>query len=230
VELLLLNAAVSHRPLWVAGSVMLATLALIYWLAPAPAEAPPPTPALEAPAPKAAPAPHMPSSTSTPAVSPAVPAPPESTYEADPGDPFGTSMFDRPAPEVINDARARYEQGLRLHAPLRMKLYRYGEENPDDARPQLIMAFDEVRLKWWGAAAEHYERALEADPETRDNPKVLEDLVTLYLRGQRDRAGGALSKHYGTRALHQVDRALTDAKAAGDARKIQLLEGLRGSL
>jgi hypothetical protein len=144
-------------------------------------------------------------------------------------DPFASEIFSQPAATVLHDARARYSAGRRFPAPMRVELFRYGEGNPTDARPQLLLAYDEMRLRWWHAAVGHYEKALDADPRSK-TPRVLQDLILLVSRGERDRATIAIRKHFGRSAVAEVDRALEDARSGGDQVRIGRLDELRRSL
>lgn len=160
----------------------------------------------------------------------AIPIRSDARVPPEPGDPFATAMFDGEAVELLNDARLRVSRGARMPASMKLALYRYGKEHPEDARPQLLLAFEETRLEWWRAAIGHYERALAADPRTRSNPKVLPDLLRMISTRERDRAAEAIRKHYGGEAKPAIEAAIRAAGAAGQNHRVEQLESLRKSL
>lgn len=195
---------------------------------PAPAEAPS-VPA-EAPAPAASAAPPAPSAASATSAARTAEDRDADAAASDPGDRFASAVFQGPATELINDARTRVAAEKRLPANMRMDLYRYGKENPTDARPQLLLAIDEMRLRWYDAAMEHYEKALKADPRTVDDKQVLHELVQLVTRGQKERASASIQRHYGRRAVGAIDEAISSAESGHDDRAARILEELRASL
>lgn len=221
--------------LWL-GLLLAAAVALAIWLMPRPttgtsesaatAAVPADEPAIAA-APKAPPQQPAPTveakpEPAEPAAKPAAPAP--ETKDSD--------MFAEPMPDFMVDLHARVLDKKWLGAPQQKQLYEYGRAHRDDARPQLILAWDARNREWDGIAADMYRIAFRADPRAKDDPNMLKDL--LYFAGAhgdqtvefKDSAE-LIHNAYGLDALPKIDSELEVARQRGEQAKTERLNKLR---
>lgn len=143
----------------------------------------------------------------------------------------GDRLFEAPKPELIDKAHTHSKSGRPMNAHKLKLLYAYGQENPDDPRPQLIFAFDDMNRDWHSAAVSHYRAAYDADPRAADHPRMLPDLIQLAMKpSQHPKALEALTDIYGDRARTDVEAALADAKSRGAGAEIVFLQKVLDAL
>lgn len=127
-------------------------------------------------------------------------------------------FFSGPAPELIERAYDVVSSGRRLHSKRVKEVYEYGKTHPDDPRPQLLLAMDSMNRGWYGFASDHYVRAVKADAEAANDPRVMRDLIRIASRKHdSDEAREALVDIYGRGALAAVQQATEDARAQNDS-------------
>jgi hypothetical protein len=142
-------------------------------------------------------------------------------------------LFAEPMPDFMTDLHARVLDKKWLGAPDQKKLYQYGQEHKDDARPQLIMAWDAMNREWYGMAASLYRIAYKADPRSKGDPSMLRDLISVagrYDRMEFDESAGVIKSAYGEDALPYVNAELDKANDANDTARATRLSRLRDQL
>lgn len=164
-----------------------------------------------------------------PLSAPAIP-PPESETEAEA--PSRPEFWEDPGPELLETTYDFLTHDDRkLRSTFTMQLYEYGKENPSDPRPQLLLAFDDMKRGWWKNAVTHYRMAYEADPRSKQEPRMLRHLA--YAAGQpkeREAAVELIRRVYGERALEGVEAEIASLKARGGREAHWWLEGLEPGL
>lgn len=165
-----------------------------------------------------------------PPTPPSAPAPQPSAAEppAQPSD-----IFAGPLPEFMVPIRDRVLAKRWLDVSDQKQLYEYGKEHKDDARPQLLLAWDARNREWDGIAAEMYRIAYRADKRVKDDPNMLPDL--LAIAGQHDRmefdeASGVIQDAYGAQALPSIEADIAAARQRGDEARATRLNRLRDNI
>ncbi len=120
------------------------------------------------------------------------------------------AFWDEPGPEFI---RVAYDfmttDERRMRGEKTMEIYKYGQEHPTDARPQLLLAFEDVKRGWWNHAVTHYELAHGADPRALDEPRVARDLaVVVGQEKHREKAWALMQRLFGADALPLMQKEL----------------------
>lgn len=194
------------------------------------AEAPPST----APQP-AAPTRPIPTATATPVPSSAKPAAPKAPNpsEASPADP--DDLFAGPMPDFMVDLHARVLDKKRLGAPMQKQLYDYGQAHKDDARPQLILAWDAVNREWDGIAVQMYRIAYQADPRAVNDSRMLPDLLRIASESPPERVEyrdtlELMRKAFGPKARPAIQTELEELNATGELVRAERLSRLRDDL
>jgi hypothetical protein len=153
---------------------------------------------------------------------PAVAAPPPSS-----------DLFAAPMPDFMTDAHARVLDKKWLDAEAQKQLYQFGQEHKDDARPQLLLAWDSMNREWDGIAVRMYRIAYRADQRAKDEPGMLRDLLDVASRFDKTEnreATELVTEAYGEQALPQLDASLADLRAGGDLMRAGRLERLRAAI
>jgi hypothetical protein len=120
-----------------------------------------------------------------------------------------------------------------LGAPMQKQLYEFGQEHKDDARPQLLLAWDSMNREWDGFAVRLYRMAYRADPRAKQEPSMLRDLLDIASRRDRVefRESVAIVKEaFGELALPAVDEKLAQLRHAGNLQGAARLQRLRDKL
>ena len=184
---------------------------------PAIAAAPAAPQAQEPPAPQAEAKPTSPAAPSAPA-----PAPTAKEFD----------LFAEPMPDFMVDLHAKVLDKKWLSASQQKQLYEYGKEHKDDARPQLILAWDARNRDWDGIASDMYGIAYRADKRVKDDPNMLKDL--LYVAGAHQHetvefkdTAELIDKAYGAEALPKIEDELAVAQKRGEQAKAERLNRLR---
>lgn len=225
----------------IALSALVVSGALLVWALSAPSEgaapgadstdeAPPPT----APEPSG-PTRPIPSATATPVPSRPKPAAANvpSPSQGSPAD--ADDLFAGPMPDFMVDLHARVLDKKRLGAPMQKQLYDYGQAHKDDARPQLILAWDAVNREWDGIAVQMYRIAYQADPRAAQDSRMLPDLLRIASQSQPERVEyrdtlELLRKAYGADARPAIQTELEELNASGELVRAERLSRLRDDL
>ena len=161
---------------------------------------------------------------------PAVPAQTQTkpTAAAPPGK-RARDPWQDPVPEALKPIREKLEHGVRLNEGALGPAYTFARENPDDPRPWLLIAHAYAQLNWVSDSVERYQRAYRADPTSRGDPQMLEDLLKAATHRTAGRnAVKAIRDMYGAEALPAIEKAI--ARGAGDKDGDDRLDHLRDSL
>lgn len=127
-----------------------------------------------------------------------------------------TDFFADPPPDPLATAYKRLKAGTRMSATDVKALMAHDEAHPGDPRVQLLFAYDAMELDWKRAAIGHYLQAYRTEPQAREDPRMLPDLIRLAsdpLEGVR--ASDALEEIFGVDALPGVEDAIADAEHEG---------------
>jgi len=186
--------------------------------APAPTPQTPPTPPAHAPG-AAAPPPATAAATQTGATPASAAAPGQRAR-----DPWQEGV-----PEALKPIRDKLEHGARLSEGGLGPAYAFARQNPGDPRPWLLMGHAYAQLGWLSDSVERYQRAYRADPTSRGDPQMLEDLLKAAAHGSAGRnAARAIRDIYGAEALPALEKAI--ARGADDRSGNERLDHLRDSL
>lgn len=145
----------------------------------------------------------------------------------------GSDLFAGSMPDFMVDAHSRVLNKDWLDVEDQKQLYRFGQEHKDDARPQLILAWDSMNREWYGIAVRMYRIAYTADQRAKDDPSMLRDLLEIASRFDRTEyteATEVIREAYGVAALPQLDQALADLQSSGDLAAASRLSRLRAKL
>lgn len=228
-------ASNESKTLWVAVAALLAFAGMMVWVLSGPGEgedeplpaaaAEPAVPNAPAPAPKPAEAPSAAPEAKQPSEAPAAPA----------VDPL-VDVFAGPMPDFMVDIHTRVLDKKPLDVVAQKKLYQFGQENKEDARPQLLLAWDSMNREWDGIGVRMYRIAYRADPRAKHDPRMLTDLLSVASRFEKTEhreATAILVEAYGESALPRVDEEIEKLRAAGEharaARLERVLSALKGT-
>jgi hypothetical protein len=132
-------------------------------------------------------------------------------------------------PEALKPLRDRLQSGAPLNEGALGPAYAFARQNPDDPRPWLLIGHAYAQLGWVSNSVERYQRAYRADPTSRGDPQMLEDLlkaVTHRVAGRT--AERAIRDIYGAEALPALEKAIARGATEGDGN--DRLDHLRDSL
>lgn len=213
---------------------LVAVAAMFVWALAAP-PTPEALPALPtAPAPLAAPP-----ATEPAAPPPAAPVAPAATTQAAqpvPGvarDPNAIDLFAGAMPEWMQQIHDRAAAGKSLDVEEEKQLFNFGQEHKDDARPQILLAWDSMNRNWWGFAVRLYKAAYEADPRAKEDPTMLRDLVEIasrYDTVEYRESVELIKTAFGEEALPRIDMKLEEVRRSGDVTRATRLERLRSTI
>jgi hypothetical protein len=176
------------------------------------------------------PAQSAPSSSSVPA-----PAAKAAPAEPTPAPPPPVDLFAGPMPDFMAASHARVLDKKQLDVEAQKELYHFGQEHKDDARPQLLLAWDSMNREWDGIGVRMYRMAYHADKRAKDDPSMLHDLLSVASRFDQTEykeATDIIREAYGAQALPQLDVQLADLRSHGDlvgAARLQRLRTLLSS-
>jgi len=190
----------------------------------------------DAPADELAADPELPApapSATVPAAAPTRPAPKPAA--AAPAEPVvaDSDLFAGTMPDFMVDLHARVLDKKWLGAPEQRQLYEFGKQNPKDARPQLLLAWDSMNREWDGIAVRMYRIAYRADRRAKDDPTMLRDLLTVASRFDRTEyreATEIIKEAYGSDALPRIEEVIGKYTAAGEVERAARLSRLRDAL
>lgn len=188
---------------------------------------PAPTPPASA-GPSAAPKPIVP----PPALDAGAPVVAEPEPEPEPK-PEPPDIFAGETPDVIARNHIRLIDGQTISYHETKQLYDYGVEHQDDARPQLLLAWDAMQRGWDGVATRLYVKAYKADPRVKELPRTLRDIVSVAMRFDKvegREATAAVKEIYGSEALPIIEEMKLDAKAQGRTKWAERLTALEAAV
>lgn len=142
-------------------------------------------------------------------------------------------LFAEPLPEDLERIHKRVANNQWLSSRDQKALYDYGKEHKDDARPQLMLAWDARNREWDGIAARMYRIAYTADARAKDDPSMLPDLISIASRFDNVEytdSATLIADAYGADALPEVDDEISLAERRGEQRRLGRLKQLRESL
>jgi serine/threonine-protein kinase len=132
-------------------------------------------------------------------------------------------------PEALKPIRDKLQSGARVEVAALGPAHVFARENPRDPRPWLLIGHAYAQLGWMSDAVERYQRAYRADPTSRGDPQMLEDLVKAVSHRVAGRnAARAIHDIYGAEALPALEKAIARGDGARDGE--DRLDHLRDSL
>ena len=144
-----------------------------------------------------------------------------------------SDLFAGTMPDFMVDLHAAVLDKKWLGAPQQRQLYEFGQEHKDDARPQLILAWDSMNREWDGIAVRMYRIAYRADHRAKDDPSMLRDLLTVASRFDRTEfreATEIIKEAYGKDALPRIEEEMGKYAAAGAPDRAARLSRLRDAI
>jgi hypothetical protein len=142
-------------------------------------------------------------------------------------------LFAEPLPEELDRIHKRVSNNQWLNARDQKTLYDYGKEHKDDARPQLMLAWDARNREWDGIAARMYRIAFTADARAKDDPSMLPDLISIASRFEGveyTESASLIADAYGAEALPEIEDEITLAERRGEQRRVTRLNHLRDQI
>jgi hypothetical protein len=214
----------------VLSAVALALFAgAMFWALQGPSDDPPeakPTASVDGPEPGAsaapidrAPAPSTGTATAAPAA----------TAKAAPA----VDLFAGEMPDFMANSHARVLDKKWLGAPEQKALFDYGKQNPTDARPQLLLAWDSMNREWDGIAVRMYRIAYRADARAKQDPSMLRDLLRVaatHDRVEYRETTEIVREAFGGEALDTIEEKIGELHSRGDAKGVDRLERLRAAI
>ena len=132
-------------------------------------------------------------------------------------------------PEALKPIRDKLERGASLNEGALGPAYAFARQNPGDPRPWLLIGPAYAQLGWVSDSVDRYQRAYRADPTSRGDPQMLEDLLKAVAHRTAGRkAAQAIRDIYGAEALPALEKAIARGDGEGDAN--DRLDHLRDSL
>ena len=143
--------------------------------------------------------------------------------------PRARDPWQEPVPEALKSIRDSLERGTRLNEGALGPAYAFARQNPGDPRPWLLIGHAYAQLNWLSDSVERYQRAYRADPTSRGDPQMLEDLLTAAAHRVAGRnAARVIRDIYGAEALPALEKAIARGASEGDGN--ERLDHLRDSL
>jgi hypothetical protein len=175
--------------------------------------------------PKPVPAEVKAAAPATPAPQPA-PAEPQKAHDA-------VDLFAQPLPDDLDRIHKRVANNQWLNSNDQKALYDYGKEHKDDARPQLMLAWDARNRDWDGIAARMYRIAFTADARSKDDASMLPDLISIASRFDNveyTESASLIADAYGAEALPEIEDEISLADRRGEQRRLARLNHLRDEI
>jgi hypothetical protein len=147
--------------------------------------------------------------------------------------PQRSDLFSQPLPDNIERVYKRVSNNQWLNANDQKLLYQYGQEHKDDARPQLMLAWDARNREWDGIAARMYRIAFSADTRAKDDPSMLPDLISIASRFDNveyQESSSLIKDAYGAQALPEIEDEIVLATRRGEQRRLARLNQLRDQI
>ena len=223
-------ATSESKTLMIAVVALVAFAGMMVWMLAGPSGAAAPAEELAAdpPVPGAKPAVAV----SAPKPATGAPAAPAPAAAAEPTNP-DSDLFAGTMPDFMVDLHARVLDKKWLDAPQQRQLYEFGQAHKDDARPQLLLAWDSMNREWDGIAVRMYRIAYRADHRAKDDPSMLRDLISIgsrYDRTEFRETTEIVKEAYGASALPRIEDEIARLAAAGDVARSTRLARLRDAI
>jgi hypothetical protein len=142
-------------------------------------------------------------------------------------------LFAGAMPDFMAEAHTDVLAQKWLDASRQKELYNWGREHRDDARPQLLLAWDSMNRDWKGIAVRMYGIAYRADHRAKDDPSMLRDLVSIasqYDTVEYREASALLREAFGAQAVPRIDDEIATLGAQGDNQRVDRLKRLRSEM
>lgn len=142
-------------------------------------------------------------------------------------------LFAGSMPDFMIDVHRQVLGKQPLEVEQQKQLYEFGRAHKDDARPQLLLAWDSMNNDWDGIAVRMYRMAYNADKRAKDDPSMLRDLLEVASRNDHvefDDARKVIGNIYGAQALPALNAKLQVLRAQGKFDRTARLEHLRNAL
>lgn len=142
-------------------------------------------------------------------------------------------LFAGEMPDFMANSHARVLDKKPLGAPEQKALYDYGKANPNDARPQLLLAWDSMNREWDGIAVRMYRIAFRADVRAKQDPSMLRDLIKVASNHDKvefRETAEILREAFGSEALGPIEEELERVRATHNATRVARLERLRDEI
>jgi hypothetical protein len=142
-------------------------------------------------------------------------------------------LFAGPMPDFMTEAHARVLDKKWLDVSVQKQLYNFGQEHKDDARPQLLLAWDSMHREWYGIAVRMYRISYRADHRAKYDPSMLRDLLWIasrYDRTEFRETVEIVKEAYGEEALPRIDEEIAALRNARDIQRAERLTRLRAEI
>jgi hypothetical protein len=142
-------------------------------------------------------------------------------------------LFAGEMPDFMAEAHARVLDKKPLGSPDQKELYDFGKQNPKDARPQLLLAWDSMNRDWDGIGVRMYEIAHRADARVKEDPRMLQDLLRVAAGHDKVEYRDTVrlvQEVYGSDAIGAVEQAIEEHSARGESKSVERLTLLRAVL
>lgn len=142
-------------------------------------------------------------------------------------------LFAGPMPDFMADLHKVVLDKKPLSAPMQKQLYDYGKEHPDDARPQLLLAWDSRNREWDGFAVRMYRIAFRADRRSKQDPSMLRDLIDIASRHDRveyRETTELLREAFGGEAIGPIEEAIERHRQRREGSRVDRLQRLKDAL
>jgi hypothetical protein len=222
-------ATSESKTLMVAVVALVAFAGIMVWMLTGTSEGDAPAEELAADPVLPGPAPSATAKAPAPAQAAAKPAPEPAAQPIAPD----SDLFAGTMPDFMADLHAKVLDKKWLGAPEQRQLYEFGKQNPKDARPQLMLAWDSMNREWDGIAVRMYRIAYRADRRAKDDPTMLRDLLAVASRFDRTEfreASEIIKEAYGSEALPRIEEEIAHYTASGEVARAARLSRLRDSL
>lgn len=160
-------------------------------------------------------------------------ATPQATQPAPAAPAQPVDLFAGQMPDFMATLHARVLGKQLLDVDDQKQLYNYGREHRDDARPQLLLAWDSMNREWHGVGVRMYRMAYHADKRAKDDPSMLRDLIEVgsrYDTVEFTETRDILREAYGAQAVPQLDAKIAELRSLGKPDRASRLERLRTAL
>ena len=147
-----------------------------------------------------------------------------------PAPPPAVDLFEGEVPDFMAKAHAATLEKTWLDVSVQKELYNWGQTHRDDARPQLLLAWDSMNRDWKGIAVRMYRIAFRADKRAKYDPTMLRDLVDVasqFDTVEYHEASEIIREAYGAEAVPHIDEKMAELSAAGDSAGAARLRRLR---
>jgi hypothetical protein len=161
------------------------------------------------------------------------PAPPPAQAEPTAAPALDVDLFAGPMPDFMTEAHTRTLDKKWLDVTMQKKLYEFGQEHKDDARPQLLLGWDSMNREWYGIAVRMYRIAYRADKRAKHDPSMLRDLLFVasrYDKTEFREATEIIREAYGEEALPRIDEEISALRVRGELARSERLERLRKAI